>query len=324
MLAEQKLLIQKTRDFEEDSPRKSLLLLNSSLFLLLIAYLTSLLSPFILITVFSSLIHGLLIVRLFGIYHDYAHGALLKRNRWAAFALKLFGLYVLTPISVWRRSHNFHHSHNSKLAFSSIGSYPIMSKGQFDNSSKLEKRVYLFSRHPLTILFGYFSIFLFGMSIRPLFINIKEHKDSILALLLHLISCVLHLYIGGWFVFFFAFFIPHFISSMLGSYLFYAQHNFPNAIYKDKKQWNYFDAALSSSSYMKMPKLLHWFTANIGYHHIHHINSKIPFYRLPEVMTAIPEFQSPKETSLAISDIISCLKLKVWDENTGVLRPLKN
>ena len=100
---------------------------------------------------------------------------------------------------------------------------------------------------------------------------------------------------------------------MLGSYLFYAQHNFPAAIYKPNTEWNYAGAALESSSYMEMNKIGHWMTANIGYHHVHHLNSRIPFYRLPEAMAAIPELQRPGRTSLSPSNIIKCLRLKAWD-----------
>jgi omega-6 fatty acid desaturase (delta-12 desaturase) len=100
---------------------------------------------------------------------------------------------------------------------------------------------------------------------------------------------------------------------MLGSYLFYAQHNFPGVLFKKNAEWNYTNAALESSSFMDLNPFMQWVTANIGFHHIHHLNSKIPFYRLPEAMAAIPELQVAKVTSLSPSDIVACLKLKVWD-----------
>jgi omega-6 fatty acid desaturase (delta-12 desaturase) len=100
---------------------------------------------------------------------------------------------------------------------------------------------------------------------------------------------------------------------MLGSYLFYAQHNFPGVVFRNNVEWSYANAALESSSYMKMNPFMEWVTANIGYHHIHHLNSRIPFYRLPEAMANIPGLQHPKVTTLKPSDIIKCLRLKVWD-----------
>ena len=104
------------------------------------------------------------------------------------------------------------------------------------------------------------------------------------------------------------------IACCTGAYLFYAQHNFPGVEFKeDKIEWSYTHAALESSSYMVMNPFWRWVTANIGYHHIHHLNSRIPFYRLPEVMASLPEVQHPKTTTLNPVDIYRCFKLKVWD-----------
>ncbi|HRD37488.1 MAG TPA: fatty acid desaturase, partial [Bacteroidia bacterium] len=99
----------------------------------------------------------------------------------------------------------------------------------------------------------------------------------------------------------------------MGAYLFYAQHNFPGVTFKGNEEWTYEGAALESSSYMDLNPFMHWVTANIGYHHVHHMNARIPFYRLPEVMKALPELQNAKKTSLKPKDIIACFKLKVWD-----------
>ena len=107
--------------------------------------------------------------------------------------------------------------------------------------------------------------------------------------------------------------IPHFISGAMGAYLFYAQHNFPGSTFVGNEDWTYEGAALDSSSYMKLSPPLQWISANIGFHHIHHLNARIPFYRLPEAMNAITELQAAKTTSLKPKDIIACFKLKVYD-----------
>ena len=99
----------------------------------------------------------------------------------------------------------------------------------------------------------------------------------------------------------------------MGSYLFYAQHNFPDVSFNDSAGWTYEKAALESSSFMRTNRIMAWFTGNIGYHHVHHLNARIPFYRLPEVLREIPELQTPKTTSLNPMEIIRCLRLKVWD-----------
>ena len=84
-----------------------------------------------------------------------------------------------------------------------------------------------------------------------------------------------------------------------------------------EKEWSVTEAALKSSSYMKLPRILDWLTGSIGFHHIHHVNSTIPFYRLREAMAAIPELQSPGTTTLRPSDIVKCFSLKLWDPNLG-------
>jgi omega-6 fatty acid desaturase (delta-12 desaturase) len=110
----------------------------------------------------------------------------------------------------------------------------------------------------------------------------------------------------------------------MGAYLFYAQHNFPGVTFSDNKEWAYEKAALESSSYMVMNPVMAWLTGNIGYHHIHHLNSKIPFYRLPEVMAQIKELQSCKRTSLNIKEVIACLRLKIWDQDKNKMVGLRD
>src|SRR5206468_12958383 len=119
------------------------------------------------------------------------------------------------------------------------------------------------------------------------------------------------------------FFLPYFIAFALGSYLFYAQHNFPGVTFYENKNWVYEKAALESSSYMKMNPLMAWLTGNIGYHHIHHLNARIPFYRLAEVMEHFPELQNCKVTSLAFKDVKACLQLKVWDPDQNKMIGIK-
>jgi omega-6 fatty acid desaturase (delta-12 desaturase) len=151
------------------------------------------------------------------------------------------------------------------------------------------------------------------MCIQSFLSNPKKHWDSLLVLLVHFSIAIFIFFHFGWLTWFLTFFLPFFLSHMLGAYLFYAQHNFPGAVYRNNVDWNYAQAALESSSYMAMNPFWQWVTANIGYHHIHHINSRIPFYRLPEAMKKIPELQNVTITTLNISDIIACLRLKVWD-----------
>ncbi|HTN16930.1 MAG TPA: fatty acid desaturase, partial [Chitinophagaceae bacterium] len=117
--------------------------------------------------------------------------------------------------------------------------------------------------------------------------------------------------------------LPFTITCAIGSYLFYAQHNFPGVLFNSNEDWTYERAALESSSYMRTNKLMAWFSGNIGYHHIHHLNARIPFYRLPEAYHAITELQTAKQTSLKISDMVKCFRLKIWDPEVQRMISLK-
>jgi omega-6 fatty acid desaturase (delta-12 desaturase) len=247
------------------------------------------------------------------IYHDQQHQAILPNSRIAQVLMRVFGILVLSPSSIWQSSHNHHHNHNSKLRGSHIGSFPIMTREQYLKCSRTERFGYLFTRHPLTILFGYPIVFLYGMAFSPFFNNPKAHYDCMAAFVVHLSISVTLIFFFGWPALLLTQVIPHFIASAIGTYLFYAQHNFPGVTFNDRAGWTYDKAALESSSYIQTGPLLGWITANIGYHHIHHLNARIPFYRLPEVSSQIPELSTPKTTSLHPTEIIRCLRLKVWD-----------
>jgi omega-6 fatty acid desaturase (delta-12 desaturase) len=264
-----------------------------------------------------SILAGFTVIRMFVLYHDFEHHAILNKSFAGKVIFSVFGILSLAPVSIWKRSHDYHHKHNSKLFSSSIGSYLIITREKYDSLSSFEKFKYLVSRHPLTILFGYFTMFFYGISMRSFLNNPKKHYDSLIAMIIHIALIVLVIHFAGWQVWFFSMFIPFFISGALGDYLFYAQHNFPDVTFHENTEWAYEKAALESSSFMDMGPIMNWFTANIGFHHVHHLNSRIPFYRLPEVMRDLPELQHPKRTSLSIKDIAACLKLKVWDPAQG-------
>ncbi len=260
-----------------------------------------------------SVIAGLVIVRMFIFYHDYLHGAAFRQSKLARAILWVYGVLILNPPNVWKRSHNYHHQHNAQMATASIGSYPVLTVKQYEAASWREKAMYRLARHPLTILFGYFFIFVIGMCLKSFLTDAKRHYDSLLALLVHVGLVVGLTHVFGWEVMVFSYLLPLFVACALGAYLFYIQHNFPGVELRPRTEWTYTFAALRSSSFMDGNPFVHWFTGNIGYHHVHHLNSQIPFYRLPEAMAAIPELQNPIKTSLKPTDVYRCLSLKLWD-----------
>lgn len=260
-----------------------------------------------------ALLTGLISVRVFIFYHDYLHGAILHDSKVASVIMSLVGFYSLAVRSVWRETHNYHHKNNAKLIGSAIGSFPVVTIGMWNSMNATQKRMYRVLRNPATIFLGYFTVFLVGMTVAPFRRDPKMHWGGPLAVVLHAaIFVALGLWLG-WVTALCIVTVPAIVMFGAGSYLFFAQHNFPAMKLKDRRTWDYTFAALKSSSMFEMSPIMHWFTGNIGYHHIHHLNHRIPFYRLPEAMAAVPELQAPGRTTWAPSDIAACLRLAVWD-----------
>lgn len=312
-----KNLILATKPFAKEIRARSWFCAISTLSLLILMLGGTLVLPFIALKLVCSILAGFLLIRMFIIYHDHQHHAILTNSVTADVIMTIFGMYMLSPTSIWKRSHDHHHNHNSKLFSASIGSYPIVTKKKYLEMTSGQKFTYLAIRHPVTIALGYFFMFIIGMCLRSFIKNPRKHFDSLIALVLHFTAAVLLFVFMGWQAWFFMFFLPFLISFGLGSYLFYAQHNFPTVEFYENKNWVYEKAALASSSFMKMNAVMEWFTGYIGYHHIHHLNSKIPFYRLTEVMKHFTELQNCKTTSLTPRAISACLKLKVWDQESN-------
>ena len=318
-----KELILATKPFAKEIRWKSWYYTLSAFFFLIAFLLGTYFVPTIYGKIASSILSAMFLARFFMIFHDYQHHAILQKSYVANAIFTIYGFYMLTPPSIWKRSHDHHHNNNAKLFSANIGSFPIMTKQKFMECTKTERRIYLAIRHPFNMIFAYFTMFIYGMCIQSFISSPKRHWDSLATLIIHfLIAAFLFIYVSPltWFL---AFFLPFFLSHMLGAYLFYAQHTFPGVVFKSNKEWAYADAALESSSFLKMNPVLKWVTANIGYHHIHHLNSRIPFYRLPEAMASIEELQHAQTTTFKFSDIISCLRLKLWDSEQNRMISLK-
>jgi omega-6 fatty acid desaturase (delta-12 desaturase) len=193
-----------------------------------------------------------------------------------------------------------------------MGTFPLMTTAEYAEANRWRRLQYAAVRHPLMILLGWVTIFLYRMCLHDLLTKPRQHLDAAAALLLQA-GLITGLAIFAPRALVFTYLVPVMLAGALGTYLFYAQHNFPSAQLRDRAGWDYVAAALYSSSYLRLSPVMHWFTGNIGYHHVHHLNARIPFYRLPEAMAGIKELQSPGTTSLHPCDIYRCLRLKLWD-----------
>ncbi len=307
-------LLKATAPFANESRTKSWRLVITVFTLLLVSLVAAGMAPWPWLQLIFSLLGAMLMVRAFITYHDYMHGAILSDSRLAGWFFRLYGILLLVPSNAWRKSHNYHHGHVGKIDTFGVGTFPVMTTKMWHTASHSQRAYYRLQRHPLIILFGYVTVFGLGLCLIPFLKNPSKHLDSILSLLLHstLILALWHL--AGADVAFFVVLLPMSIACAFGSYLFFAQHSFKRMTIITPKAWTYYRAALESSSYLKLNKFMQWITGNIGYHHIHHLNVRIPFYRLPEVMAAIPELQSPIVTTLGLGEMLNCFKSCLWDE----------
>ena len=269
------------------------------------------------IAVPACLVAGLLVVRVFIFYHDYLHTAILVGSPVGGLIMRMFGYYLLAGVSVWRETHDYHHRHTAKMVGGSIGSFPVVTVGMWQAMTPSQRTGYRVIRNPVTMALGYFFMFILGMCISPFRRQPKQHLDGLLALVFHAALMTTVWVFAGWQPAILGLLLPAVLATGAGSYLFYAQHNFPGMQIRGRRDWEYSFAALHSSSMFDMNPVMHWFTGNIGYHHVHHLNHRIPFYRLPEAMAGMPELQDPHRTSWAFRDVAGCLSGHIWSPAEG-------
>ena len=201
-------LILATKPFAKEIRARSWFHTISTLILLILSLVGTLLIPILALKLACSIFAGLLLIRVFIIYHDHQHHSILSNSPAAEVIMTIVGMYMLSPTSIWKRSHDHHHNHNSKLFSASIGSYPIVTRKKYLEMTGVQKFTYLAIRHPLTILLGYFSMFILGMCVRSFVSSPRKHYDSLIALILHITVATLLFIFMGWQAWFFMFFLP--------------------------------------------------------------------------------------------------------------------
>lgn len=265
---------------------------------------------------------GLLLLRLFLIQHDCGHGSFLPSrsgNDWLGRAL---GVLTLTPYDCWRRSHALHHASTGNLDARGFGDVDTLTVREFHAQTRGGQIFYRFYRHPLTLL-GLGPAYLFLLRHRLPIGLMKAGwiywasaiaTDAATALLLA--ALVLQFGIG---VVALIFLPVSLIAASMGVWLFYIQHQFEDAHWDQSADWSFHNAALHGSSHLELPPVLRWFTANIGVHHVHHLASRIPFYRFPEVLKAHPRLRAMNKFNAL--QTFRALRLALWDEDKRRLVP---
>jgi omega-6 fatty acid desaturase (delta-12 desaturase) len=261
---------------------------------------------------------GGFLLRTFILFHDCAHGSFLPSKR-ANEALGTFcGLLVYSSFLPWRHEHAVHHATAGDLDRRGVGDVPTYTVAEY-NAWPVYKRVgYRLFRNPV-IMFGLGPIW--ALVIRPRLVT-KDMRPR-LRRSVHLTNLALVVAVGGicWAIGWQDFLLVQaptaWLAGSAGVFLFYVQHQFEDVYWENTDQWDYADAALQGSSYLKLPRVLHFFTGNIGYHHLHHLSARIPNYNLPRAHAENPEFQDVP--TLTLWDGLKCSRLKLFDEQSGRL-----
>jgi omega-6 fatty acid desaturase (delta-12 desaturase) len=260
---------------------------------------------------------GLLLLRVFIIQHDCGHGAFFGRrgaNDWVGRAL---GVLTFTPYDCWRRSHTLHHASTGNLDARGFGDVDTLTVREFYEGSRIKRFGYRLYRHP-AILLGVGPAYLFILRHRlPIGLMRQGAIYWISALGTNLVTAAVlaaAIYAFGLATTALVVIPPLLIAASVGVWLFYIQHQFEQAHWDSGDSWSFHEAALHGSTHLDLPQPLRWFTANIGVHHVHHLASRIPFYRLGEVLDAFPELRDMNRYTMA--QTISPLRLALWDEDS--------
>jgi acyl-lipid omega-6 desaturase (Delta-12 desaturase) len=258
---------------------------------------------------------GLFLLRLFIIQHDCGHGAFLRSragNDWFGRAL---GIFTLTPYDCWRRSHALHHAATGNLDARGFGDVDTLTVREYRERTRLQRFFYRLYRHPLVLL-GLGPAYLFLLRHRlPIGLMSEGRIYWVSAMATNLVTALilaLPIYLVGIGITALVFFPILLIAASMGVWLFYIQHQFSDTHWNQEIDWSFHDAALHGSSHLDLPPILRWFTGNIGVHHVHHLASRIPFYRLPEVLEKHPRLGNLNRFTALKS--LKALRLALWDE----------
>lgn len=267
------------------------------------------------ITLLLSLPAAGFVVRIFIIQHDCGHGSFFKSQKANTILGTFCSLFTLTPYHYWRKSHAIHHANAGKLDHRGIGDIYTMTVNEYLEKSKWGRFRYRLYRNPI-ILFVFIPTVLFVVLYRFPVHKSKQMKQErpgvyFTTAAITLISALLILAVG-WKSFLLIQLPITIIASTTGTWLFYVQHQFEDTYWAHNGDWDFTVAALKGSSFYKLPKILQWFTGNIGYHHIHHLSPRIPNYMLEKCHRNNPDFQNTNTITL-ISSLRSVL-LSLWDE----------
>jgi omega-6 fatty acid desaturase (delta-12 desaturase) len=260
-----------------------------------------------------SIVGAGLMMRLFIIFHDCGHGAFFQSKAANDTIGIILGIITFTPYHRWHHAHLIHHRTSGNLDKRGVGDVWTMTVEEFQTASPKRKLMYRIYRNPSVM-------FLIGAPLVFLVTNRLTRKDfsrkeriSVYLTNLGIAALAFGLsWLIGWKAYLFIQLPIMYFASVIGVYLFYVQHQFPDVHWYRDEEWDYSTVAVQGASYLKLPKVLQWFSGNIGFHHIHHLSSKIPNYKLEQCHFENELFHAVEPVTLRTS--WHTLRLRLWDE----------
>ncbi len=263
-----------------------------------------------------ALVNAAFLVRLFMIQHDCGHGSLFRNRRLCDWIGRLIGVITLTPYDVWRKTHAIHHATTGNLDRRGVGDMPTLTVTEYREKGWLGRALYRLIRNPVFLL-GVVPFYTFFLQNRlPVHLMRSGWRYWLSAMGTNAAigsALTLIVWLGGWDVVLFVFLPTMFLGAVAGMWFFYVQHQFEETSWQHEENWNIHEEALYGSSHYELPSILRWITGNIGVHHVHHLASRIPFYRLPEVIEDHEILAQTKRITLRQS--LRCAHLHLWDES---------
>lgn len=268
----------------------------------------------VLLAVVIAIVAAGFLVRVFIIFHDCTHNSFFSSRKANDRLGTILGIMTLFPYEKWKRDHNIHHATSGNLDKRGTGDIWIMTVNEYLQASFWQKLIYRLYRNP-------FVMFVLGPLYLLLVSNRKNHKgakrkeriNTHVTTLAAVIIYALVIMLIGWQAFLIIQGTILFVAALLGIWLFYVQHQFEDAYFENKDEWDYVKAAIDGSSYYQLSKPLQWLTGNIGFHHVHHLSPRVPNYYLETVHETNPSLQ--QVTTITLRTSLKALRFRLYDEN---------
>lgn len=319
-------ILEHCRSFQGADTRRSLVQLGTTLglFVLTLGVMFYFAASQYFITVLLMPVAAGLLTRIFIFQHDCGHGCFFKSEKANTYVGRALSMLTATPYDFWRRAHNMHHATSGDLDRRSIGAIDTITVSEYKALPRRKQIEYRLYRNMfLLIIIGAPIYMLIGQRLpinvaTNFYDNYKTLSSASIWNSIMLTNLLLVLFYGAataligvqailWV------YLPVLVmTTWIGAWLFYVQHQFEDSYWHKNENWDIHQSALMGSSYYKLPRVLQWFTGNIGLHHIHHLCSKIPNYKLQDCMDAMPVLATINVLSL--NESLKCCGFKLWDE----------